>query len=102
MIPVSGTYNTIGPIRPADQKNTSVGHWAPIVETNQGSYSGTNAMGALNIKLRSADNNNQWGDWELLSPKDSIVLPPSEGFQLEFPIDPNYDFIVVSPNLERR
>jgi hypothetical protein len=80
----------------AQQKDTSVGSWGPIVETFQSVYSGTNAMGALNIMTRSADNDNVWGDWTLLSPTDSIVMPPTDGFQLQFPIDPNYDFLVVS------
>src|SRR5882724_4856796 len=68
----------------AQQKTGWVGSWGPIVETFQPLYSQTNAMGALQTQLRSADSNGTWGDWATLSNSNSAVRVDNVGFQLVF------------------
>jgi hypothetical protein len=79
----------------SQQKTGWVGSWAPIVETFQSLYVGTNPMGALGTQLISLDNNGNWGSWELLSPANSYVRSDNVGFNLVF-LDPNYAFVVNS------
>jgi hypothetical protein len=77
----------------AQQKTGWIGSWAPIVETFQSLYVGTNPMGALGAQLVSSDNNGVWGSWAPLSPSDSYVRTDNVGFNLVF-LDPNYAFVV--------
>jgi hypothetical protein len=77
------------------QKTGWIGSWAPIVETFQSLYVGTNQMGALGTQLVGSDNSGVWGNWELLSLQNSYVRTDDTGFQLVF-LDPNYAFVVDS------
>lgn len=79
----------------SQQKTGWVGSWAPIVETFQSSYVGTNPMGALGAQLASADNSGVWGSWASLASADSYVRTDNVGFNLVF-LDPNYAFVVNS------
>jgi hypothetical protein len=71
-----------------------VGSWAPIVETFQSPYSGTEPMGALGIQLISRGAS-QWGSWANLSATDSYIRTDNVGFQPIF-LDPNYGFALHS------
>jgi hypothetical protein len=79
----------------AQQKNSYVGSWGPIVETFQSVYNQTSPMGALNIELASADNEGAWGDWAPITPPNTYIRNDNVGFQLVF-LDPNYSFTVTS------
>ncbi|WP_317205075.1 hypothetical protein [Janthinobacterium sp.] len=79
----------------AQQKNSWIGSWAPIVETFQSSYNHTQPMGALATQLISANNNGQWGSWGLLAASNSTIRTDNVGFHREF-LDPDYAFVVVS------
>jgi hypothetical protein len=79
----------------AQQKTGWVGSWAPIVETFQSPYVGTNPMGALGAQLVGSDDNGLWGSWAPLAASDSYVRTDNVGFNLVF-LDPNYAFVVSS------
>jgi hypothetical protein len=79
----------------AQQKTGWVGSWAPIVETFQSPYVGTNPMGALGAQLVGSDHNGLWGSWTPLAASDSYVRTDNVGFNLVF-LDPNYAFVVSS------
>jgi hypothetical protein len=79
----------------ADQQTGWVGSWAPIVETFQNPYQGTNPIGALNTQVIGRASNNQWGAWHLLGSSDSYVRTDNTGFHLLF-LDPNYNWAVNS------
>ena len=79
----------------AQQKTGWVGSWAPIVETFQPLYSGTNQMGALTTQFNTADASGMWGTWALLGASNLYSHTDNVGFRLVF-FDPNYQFIVGS------
>jgi hypothetical protein len=78
-----------------DQTNAGVGSWAPIVETFQDSYSGTNLMGALKTQILSRDGNGNWGQWIQLTLSQSDLRVDNKGFVNAF-LDPNYSWAVNS------
>jgi hypothetical protein len=79
----------------AEQYGAWVGSWGPIIETFQGTYHGTNVMGALNTQLIARDSNHQWGTWQFLTPSDSSIRTDNIGFHLLF-LDPNHGWAVNS------
>jgi hypothetical protein len=78
-----------------DQTSSFVGSWAPIVETFQDVYSGTNLMGCLNTQILSRDSAGNWGQWTPLASTQSDLRTDNKGFALSF-LDPNYNWAVHS------
>jgi hypothetical protein len=83
------------PTPDAAQRAGWVGSWAPIVETFQTIYAGTNPLGALGTQLRGADADGAWSDWAYLNAEMSTLRTDNVGFQQNV-LDPNYDWIVTS------
>lgn len=78
-----------------DQATGFVGSWAPIVETFQDMYSGTQPMGALKAQILSRDGTGVWGQWTPLNPTQSELRTDNKGFSLLF-MDQNYSWAVQS------
>ena len=79
----------------ASQKNGWPGSWGPIVETFQNIYTGTNAMGALNVQIRTANPAGIWSGWADLTSAQASLRADNVGFHQDF-LDPNYDWLVSS------
>jgi hypothetical protein len=79
----------------AGQQTGWIGSWAPIIETFQDSYLGTNHLGFIATRLISRDAGNNWGDWFLLGATDSTIRVDNKGFCLVFN-DPNHTWAAYS------
>jgi hypothetical protein len=88
-------YQYVYPASLQDQTEGWVGSWAPIVETFQDSYAGTNLMGALSTQILSQDANGNWGQWSHLIDPQSDMRTDNKGFVLSF-LDRNYGWCVSS------
>ncbi len=77
----------------ADQKQSDVGTWGPIVETFQDSFANTNELGFLDTYVQSSDSIDNWNDWSLLSPEQTTLRDDGLGFRQIF-LDANYSFAV--------
>lgn len=80
---------------PWSQKNNWIGSWAPIVETFQAQYSGTNPLGARRTLLTQADANGRWDAWSLLQAREAYVRQDNVGFRLR-DIAPDFAFVALS------
>jgi|SRR5579864_8460593 len=78
-----------------DQTSGFVGSWAPIVETFQDIYSGTNLMGSMSAQILSRDSGGNWGQWTPLASTQSDLRTDNKGFALAF-LDQNYTWAVNS------
>jgi hypothetical protein len=88
-------YQKIYPATLQDQTTGFVGSWAPIVETFQDVYSGTQPMGALKAQILSRDETGTWGQWTPLTPTQSDLRADNKGFSLLF-MDQYYSWAVQS------
>jgi hypothetical protein len=88
-------YQRIYPATLQDQTAGFVGSWAPIVETFQDVYSGTQPMGAFKTQTLGRDGGGNWGQWSPLDPTQSDLRTDNKGFSLMF-VDPNYSWVVSS------
>jgi hypothetical protein len=79
----------------AQQRTGFTGSWAGVIETFQPLYTGTNAMGALNMEVASADAAGNWGSPALLAASNSTVRVDNVGFRLLF-LDANHSFVAIS------
>ena len=88
-------YQNLYPATLQDQTTGFVGSWAPIVETFQDVYSGTQPMGALKARIVSRDGVGKWGQWTALTATQSDLRTDNKGFSLLF-MDQNESWAVHS------
>jgi hypothetical protein len=88
-------YQFIYPATLEQQTTPAVGSWAPIVETFQSVYSGTNPMGCFGAKLATSDAPGSWGPWTLLDPSQIYPRADNQGFH-PVVFGPNYSWAVTS------
>ncbi|MBW8873901.1 MAG: hypothetical protein JF614_02975 [Acidobacteria bacterium] len=78
-----------------EQKAVGVGFWAPIVETFQRRYSGTNPLGFAYTNVMSRDAASRWGAWEALAPTNADLRQDFQSFTIAY-LNPNDTWIVIS------
>jgi hypothetical protein len=78
-----------------EARQKSGGGWAPIVETFQDLYIGTNPLGFKRTFTAQADAFGNWSDWSLLKPGQAVIRNDNKGFEVR-DLNPNFGFTLIS------
>jgi hypothetical protein len=77
---LDSAYRNQYPATLPQQIGSFMGSWAPIVETFQAEYAGTNPMGCDNAKFAMTDSDGAWAPWSLLTPAEAMPRSDENGF----------------------